>query len=335
MKKILLAAALFASTLLIIPQKTSAQELSFGVFYSSLSPYGRWIENSAYGMCWRPIGVPNWWRPYTYGHWVWSDYGWTWVSNYPWGWATFHYGRWVFDPPYGWIWVPGYVWAPSWVEWRWGGGYAGWAPMPPGFHFRLDAVIGPSGDDFGVGIDGWTFMRADEFGSTHYRFVERPAVPRLFGHTRNVTRFRFTPRGVYNEGMSRNEVEKAARRRIGTVTISRSNEAGRERIVGNRFHIYSPAPLTPRVRNEQEIIQRERTTQRSYTRQGPTTSPERIRRERAPNRTRVEPNRPEMHPKGEVKTRQRQEVRPGKNDRGHKEEARPRPRDNKGPGKRR
>ena len=30
-----------------------------------------------------------------------------------------------------WIWVPGIEWAPTWVTWRVGGGYIGWAPLPP------------------------------------------------------------------------------------------------------------------------------------------------------------------------------------------------------------
>lgn len=31
----------------------------------------------------------------------------------------------------GWVWVPGVEWAPAWVSWRVGGGYIGWAPLPP------------------------------------------------------------------------------------------------------------------------------------------------------------------------------------------------------------
>ncbi|MCL4539115.1 MAG: hypothetical protein M1378_05870 [Bacteroidetes bacterium] len=352
MKKILLA-ALFASTVLIVPQKTRAQEISFGVFYSSLSPYGRWINNSAYGMCWQPVGVPTWWRPYTYGHWIWTDYGWTWVSNYPWGWATFHYGRWSYDPYYGWIWVPGYVWAPAWVQWRWGGGYAGWAPLPPGFHFRLDAVMGPEGGDFGVGIGGWTFIRGDEMGMTSYRFIDRRDFPRFFGHTRNVTRFNFTARGVFSVGLSREQVEKVARRRIGTVTIDRSSGPGRERVEGDRVRIYSPAPFRPQVRNEQEVIQRERVDQRSFFKREPATPPDRIRGERGqvqprndrrepavqPRNDRREPavqprnerNQPTVQPRGEVRSRQRQEVKPGRDT--HEKAPQDRSKEKKGPGR--
>ncbi|MFX8813069.1 DUF6600 domain-containing protein, partial [Acinetobacter baumannii] len=81
--------------------------------------------------------------PYrTGGHWVYSNAGWAWASDYNWGWAPFHYGRWAFDPMYGWFWVPGYEWAPAWVSWRSGGGYYGWAPLSPGINISVNATFG-------------------------------------------------------------------------------------------------------------------------------------------------------------------------------------------------
>ena len=72
------------------------------------------------------------WRPYTVGHWVYTDeYGWYWHSYEPFAWAVYHYGRWGYDPSYGWFWVPGDTWAPAWVEWRYGDRYVGWAPAGP------------------------------------------------------------------------------------------------------------------------------------------------------------------------------------------------------------
>jgi hypothetical protein len=65
------------------------------------------------------------------GQWVSTEAGWSFASTLPFGWATFHYGRWWFDPSYGWVWLPDTTWGPSWVEWRYGGGYAGWAPLAP------------------------------------------------------------------------------------------------------------------------------------------------------------------------------------------------------------
>ncbi len=114
-------------------------------FYEPLAPYGYWVEIASYGRCWRPAYVDQGWRPYCYGHWVWSDDGWYWMSDEPWAWATYHYGRWVWDAYYGWVWVPDVVWAPSWVCWREGGGYVGWAPLPPRYDYEpaTEVVVVP------------------------------------------------------------------------------------------------------------------------------------------------------------------------------------------------
>jgi len=100
-------------------------------FYAPLTPQGTWVEVGSYGRCWRPGHIAVEWRPYCYGHWVWTDCGWYWESDEPWAWACYHYGYWVLDPVYGWVWVPDVEWAPAWVSWRVGGGYIGWAPMGP------------------------------------------------------------------------------------------------------------------------------------------------------------------------------------------------------------
>ena len=115
-------------------------------FDAPLGAHGTWVEIGSYGRCWHPAGVAVAWRPYCSGEWVWTDCGWYWQSEEPWGWACYHYGYWVEDPAYGWVWVPGVEWAPAWVSWRVGGGYVGWAPMaPPGFFFaarpRAEAFV--------------------------------------------------------------------------------------------------------------------------------------------------------------------------------------------------
>lgn len=120
------------SFLTIGVSKVHAQgQVSIDIFYDALSPYGDWAHDSQYGEVWYPDADPNF-IPYgTNGHWVMTEYGNTWVSNYSWGWAPFHYGRWIHSSHRGWGWVPGYEWGPAWVEWRSGNGYYGWAPMTP------------------------------------------------------------------------------------------------------------------------------------------------------------------------------------------------------------
>jgi hypothetical protein len=103
-----------------------------GDFNSPLAPYGSWVNVDSYGRCWRPGNLPPDWRPYTLGHWEWTDAGWYWASDEPWGWACFHYGQWVLDPSNGWVWLPGTQWAPAWVVWRQAPDYIGWAPCGPG-----------------------------------------------------------------------------------------------------------------------------------------------------------------------------------------------------------
>ncbi len=100
-------------------------------FEAPLAPHGAWVEVGSYGRCWRPAHVAVGWRPYAAGEWVWTDCGWYWSSDEPWAWACYHYGSWVYDPASGWVWVPQVEWAPAWVSWRVGGGYIGWAPLPP------------------------------------------------------------------------------------------------------------------------------------------------------------------------------------------------------------
>src|SRR5207248_1659169 len=78
------------------------------VFYDSLAPYGSWTVIGPYGRVWVPA-VGYGWRPYYYGRWVLTDWGWTFVSDDPWGWAAYHYGRWNWAIGVGWYWIPGLV----------------------------------------------------------------------------------------------------------------------------------------------------------------------------------------------------------------------------------
>jgi len=114
---------------------TPGAEMNEDAFYDRLSPYGYWRTTAEYGRVWVPTGVGADFQPYSDGHWALTDWGWTYVSDAPWGWAAYHYGRWGYGYGLGWYWVPGRVWAPAWVSWRYGGGYVGWAPMGPGGYY--------------------------------------------------------------------------------------------------------------------------------------------------------------------------------------------------------
>ena len=128
------------------PPRAGADVSSEAIFYDQLSPYGYWTFIGPYGRVWVP-SVAYGWRPYYYGQWVLTDWGWTFVSDDPWGWAAYHYGRWNWGVGIGWYWIPGRVWGPAWVSWRYGAGYVTWCPLgPPGivFGYRHPAWVAVS-----------------------------------------------------------------------------------------------------------------------------------------------------------------------------------------------
>ncbi|MCS6914274.1 MAG: hypothetical protein RMK29_13595 [Myxococcales bacterium] len=166
-------------------------ELAYRDFLSVLSPYGSWIQTTTWGWVWVPsravVGYE--FQPYyTGGCWILTDYGWTWMSDWDWGWAPFHYGRWVTWAPYGWVWVPGRIWGPAWVHWRYGDGYVGWTPLPP----RGVRIAPPVGSR----VARWIFVPAPQLGTRAMVRVAPQLVGSLYGRTRagNVLRFIGTSR---------------------------------------------------------------------------------------------------------------------------------------------
>ncbi|MBA4386733.1 MAG: hypothetical protein C0404_02060 [Verrucomicrobia bacterium] len=116
------------------PQVESAPAQGDAVFfYESLRPHGTWLQVSPFGVVWRPnVVVRNAaWRPYSDGgRWIWVNNTWYWHSEYEWGWAPFHYGRWMRSGHLGWVWVPGREWSAAWVTWRQTPTHYDWAPLP-------------------------------------------------------------------------------------------------------------------------------------------------------------------------------------------------------------
>jgi hypothetical protein len=116
-------------------------------FRSTLDPYGAWEEDPTYGTVWAPspsVVGPDFTPYVSAGHWAYDgDY--VWESDYDWGWAPFHYGRWVYAGPAGWEWIPGRAYAGAWVAWRYGAGdwgYVGWAPLGPTWCWRGGMAVG-------------------------------------------------------------------------------------------------------------------------------------------------------------------------------------------------
>ena len=135
---VLTAAVAFA---IALSQPTRA-DVSFDMAYSNLSQHGSWLLSAQYGHVWQPREYNRQWSPYYDGHWIYTDMGWAWVSDYPWGAIPYHYGTWVDDPSVGWVWIPGRIWAPAWVVFRTTPDYIGWAPVPPGFSVGISIDMG-------------------------------------------------------------------------------------------------------------------------------------------------------------------------------------------------
>lgn len=205
-------------------------------FYNTLAPYGSWVNVAGYGQCWRPtVVVYNaGWQPYCdHGHWIWTDCGWYWLSDYSWGWAPFHYGRWFRDARLGWCWYPGTVWGPSWVTWRYSANYCGWAPLPPaatfvagiGFTYHGSAVS--VGFNFGLGASAFTFVPTANFCDPHPRrhCVPPAQVAYFYNQTTVINNFGVDPhnRNVINHGIDPGRITAVSHREIRPVAIHESS----------------------------------------------------------------------------------------------------------------
>jgi hypothetical protein len=221
--------------LLLVAGTASAQTgvyMSGGVnvFYSSLASHGQWVESS-FGVAWRPMHVGPRWRPYLYGRWAWTRYGWYWVSYEPFGWATFHYGRWYFDDYYGWIWIPGNTWGPSWVEWRYSDDYIGWAPLPPYATFSVNFGITYS-STWHAPVHYWNFVPCRSFTATRIVAYVQPIehTRRIFGNTRQSVDIRTEDDRIMNRGIDVGFVERRANVRINSVDVVQSDRRDGDRI---------------------------------------------------------------------------------------------------------
>ena len=144
-----------------------------------LNAYGNWIDVGIYGRVWQPAVLSDW-RPYTLGRWVWTDRGWMWDSDEPFGWVVYHYGYWTQIGALGWVWVPGNDWSPARVDWYTDNGYVGWAPMAPPQASYPEAYQ-PGYENY------WTVVPAPQFTRLNvgaYRVMQPQPATRSAGATR-------------------------------------------------------------------------------------------------------------------------------------------------------
>jgi hypothetical protein len=242
---------------------------SYSTFYTRLEPQGEWRETSNYGYVWQPrvAAQSRTWRPYTNGHWVYTDAGWTWISEEPFGWATYHYGRWTRLRGIGWVWVPGDEWAPAWVSWRKSNDYVGWAPLPPEARFERSSGIHNWADNYyDIGPDQYCFVATNNFGDER---VERALLPNernvtIINETTNVTNITYTNTTIVNQGPNYDEIRVRTARPIERLRLERqvnvNFDSSDPRAVVKGQVVEMPGPVIARAqrverpRNVREIM---------------------------------------------------------------------------------
>ncbi|WEK19217.1 MAG: hypothetical protein P0Y49_20790 [Candidatus Pedobacter colombiensis] len=289
-------------------QKVMAQgeDVSLQSFYDDLSPYGTWIQDPQYGYVWRPdVEQQGDFRPYyTNGRWVMTEYGNTWVSNYDWGWAPFHYGRWVYNRYGQWIWIPDTVWGPAWVSWRSGDGYYGWAPMGPGIDIS-----------FSIPALWWVFIpQRNIYGSSFPRYYSNRNTVYI-NNTTIINNTYVRNRRTYYTGPRADDIRRATRQDVRVYNLNNTGRPSRTNISGNSLNIYTPRPSrgnnNANARPKQAIQQEGATVIRGTRNPGGNGAPATGRPSRGENQGNT--NRPGVTPPtGTTRPGQGNNTRPGR-----------------------
>ncbi len=258
-----------APQVVVVPPAPVSLPPQVNSFYQQLQPYGTWMQVADVGWCWQPsvvIATPTW-QPYAdRGRWLHTDCGWYWQSDYAWGWAPFHYGRWVQHARSGWLWVPDSTWGPAWVVWRSSDSYCGWAPLPPSAVFVAGQGIFFGGTrvaigfDFGLPRHHFTFVPFNRFcdRNPHYYALAPTVVQNVYHQTTVINNIQVNNNNaVINGGVPADRVATLTRTEIRKVAVREAGpqEQSLQRLdklekSGNDLVIYRPtlnpnAPVKP------------------------------------------------------------------------------------------
>lgn len=239
MKKLIIAAVLIVFGLSAnADANTNFAKRVGGYFYTSLSPYGTWMEIGFGTPVWRPTIMKRTWSPYYQGQWIYTDYGWYWDSYEPFGEIVYHYGRWYYDDYYGWIWIPDYEWAPAWVDWRYDDDYIGWAPLSPYALFSITIGIHYT-HDYYVPYNHWNYVKYNHFCDQNvYSYYVAPKYKhRVHNRTKMRTNYSYYDGRVRNDGVEFDRIRERSGRNIekrNLVTVNNPRELSKERDSKNR-----------------------------------------------------------------------------------------------------
>jgi len=239
-------------------------------YYSYLGPQGLWVSYAPYGNVWIPRGVEYQWRPYTLGHWVFSDYGWTWMSGERWGWLVYHYGRWGWDGRLGWFWVPGTVWGPSWVAWRWGDSYIGWAPIPPGDDF--DIRYGFRRRDFNIQGPRWNFVRGRDFmnGSLGRLVLSPEQNVNIINSTRIDVNIHVKENHVINDGVGIDHVRRLTNQAVEKHQLKDARRPEEARVDARDVVLFRPEIRKNEAARPKEVLDKDQAAARIGQKPQPT-----------------------------------------------------------------
>ncbi len=252
--------------------------LDTSYFYDYLSDYGSWIYYSPYNYVWMPRVTTYGWRPYTYGRWVYTNYGWTWVSQFEWGWAPFHYGRWGWDVDIGWFWVPGTIWGPAWVAWRRGDMYLGWAPLPPDARFVVG--VGVNALPYRLPLSFWVFIEGRHFMNDGiYRYIlpyERATT--IINYTTLHTNIVVQNQRVINRGFGVDYVARVTRKRITPYELKNVNNPQTAKIRMKNLEVYRPTVDTNERAKPKTVIKKTEVKEKITIQQDDISTAEREKR---------------------------------------------------------
>jgi hypothetical protein len=224
----------------MVPHAEAAVSVSFSLFYDELESHGDWVRHRG-GYVFIPASVGSDWRPYTRGRWAHTKrYGWTWVSDEPFGWATYHYGRWGYDREIGWYWRPGNRWAPAWVSWRRGADYIVWAPLPPSdrdddVDVSISIRVGDIPDFY------WVAVPARRFLSDDIRVVvinDQPEIRRVIERTEFVGAPRVTNNIVVNNFIDVDVVAEITGQEVKTVEVRETDDPRQASASGDKLTVF-------------------------------------------------------------------------------------------------
>jgi len=249
-KMIFVLAFMMATTICVEGHNYYNKQVTISVqnFYDELLPFGDWINTPDYGYVWRPyLDNQEDFRPYSSrGNWVYTDLGWTWVSDYRWGWATFHYGRWYFDDYLGWMWIPGNEWAPAWVTWGSYNDFWAWAPMGPNIQVNFNL-------SWYTPQFWWTFVPRQHFCSNNWYLY-------IYNQPVQITNITYITNVYYENNYQHHndnwfngprvrDVERHLNKRVQRMQLVDTDKPDNVIARNNRVQVYRPS-----VRSEREDV---------------------------------------------------------------------------------